>query len=439
MKLNRENYTKISHSISEKAHERIVHIGLGAFHRAHQAWYTDKIDVNNEWGIVAFTGRTATTALKLQEQDGLYVLVTRSDSIDEFTVIDSIVRAEDIADTTKLISAISNPQTAIVTLTITEAGYGVDLMGQIDKSNPPATLTKLAYALEDRRRAHGLGIAIISCDNIPQNGKILSGALKQIFSSFGSEAEEWLEGQVEFVSTSVDRITPRTSQDDIQEVADKTGWQDALPVVTEPFSDWILEGNFPLGRPAWELAGAKFVENIEPFEKRKLWLLNGAHSSLAYAGLNTGLETVFDAISDGFCLDLVNEFWYEATRVLPQDILDLENYQKALLNRFRNQRIEHQLSQIAVDGLTKISLRIAPVALMNLRAGYLPQGCAKSIAHWISHVKDGAYKDSEAEKLRLALSKPEPEKALISLINVELLEFDHFMDEILEHCINQDK
>jgi fructuronate reductase len=298
-------------------------------------------------------------------------------------------------------------------------------------------LTKLAYALEDRRRAHGKAVAVVSCDNIPQNGRVLSAAIREIFKSFGSEAEQWLIENVEFVSTSVDRITPRTSASDIEVIKTLTGWKDNSPVITEPFSDWILQGEFPLGRPEWELAGAKFVKDIEPFEKRKLWLLNGAHSTLAYSGLNRGLDSVFEAINDDDCFQIVEQFWVEAIGALPVELLNLNEYREALLSRFRNNRIEHKLSQISVDGLTKITLRIVPVALANLAKGTIPDGCANSIAQWIRFVKERSFQDSQSEKLKLALSKSESERALIGLLNEEFLKYEDFTNRILELCTKQ--
>jgi fructuronate reductase len=292
MKLNRANLATKTGVVAATPTERIVHIGLGAFHRAHQAWFTAQVDRDYEWGIVAFTGRSAKAAEELASQDGLFTLITRSEAGDEFEVIDSIVRAEDGNNTEVFTSAIANPQTAIVTLTITEAGYGMDASGHVDTVNPPATLHRLAVALETRRRVNGKPIAVVSCDNMPSNGSMLKVAMSDLFASFGADSVAWMNANVSFVSTSIDRITPKTTEADIATVLAATGWEDSSPVITEPFRDWVLEGEFPLGRPAWQNAGARFVDHIEPFENRKLWLLNGSHSLLAYAGQLRGHETV---------------------------------------------------------------------------------------------------------------------------------------------------
>jgi fructuronate reductase len=308
MKLTRANLATQTGVVAATPTERIVHIGLGAFHRAHQAWFTAQVDTEKQWGIVAFTGRSAKAAEELASQDGLFTLITRSEAGDQFEVIDSIVRAEDGNDTEAFTSAITNPETAIVTLTITEAGYGMDASGHVDTTNPPATLHRLAVALETRRRVNGQPIAIVSCDNMPSNGALLNVAMGDLFVSFGSESLAWMNANVSFVSTSIDRITPKTTEADIATVLSETGWGDCSPVVTEPFRDWVLEGEFPLGRPAWENAGARFVDRLEPFENRKLWLLNGSHSLLAYSGQLRGHETVADAIADKTCLEWVDAF-----------------------------------------------------------------------------------------------------------------------------------
>lgn len=425
MKLNRENYQ------SPLAPERIVHIGIGAFAKAHQLWYTQEVDQENQWGVVAFTGRSATIANQLTEQDGLYTLIERGSDGDKFSVLDRIVRAEDGMNVTAFTEAIANPEIALVTLTITEAGYGFTKDGKLDVDNPAPAINRLAFALDMRRRLNGAPIALVSCDNIPNNGELLRAAITNVFSTFDAAALDWLSKNVSFVSTSIDRITPQTTPSDIAEVLNKTGWEDNSVTVTEPFRDWILSGDFPAGRPAWEKAGAKFVDEIEPFERRKLWLLNGAHSILAYKGILRGHSTVAEAIEDGECRELVEQFWSGAVNHLTAEGLQLEEYREALLSRFRNPRIAHQLRQIAIDGATKLAVRIAPVALAELAEGRAAEAQAQAIADWIGFVSTQEFKDSQAEAIRLALAKPLPERALVALLNQELAEIDAFVDLVL--------
>lgn len=430
MKLNRDNQ-KIP-----MAPERLVHMGVGAFFRAHQAWYTAKSDPENLWGYVAFTGRSSQVADELRDQDGLYTLITRSAQGDQFEVIPSVVRVEDGNDLDAFTAAISNPEIAAVTITITESGYALDVDGellnaqsQLDglRSGKPVTaLGRLAWALNERRLLNGAAIALVPCDNIPKNGHLLQSALKSLMAVFGDQAVAWLGKDVSFVSTSIDRITPRTTSEDIATVKTSAGWEDASPVVTEPFRDWVLQGEFPLGRPHWELAGARFVEDIEPFENRKLWLLNGSHSLLAYAGLNRGHKTVAEAINDEACLAAVEAFWDEAERTLNNSALEVAAYRKALLDRFRNPRIAHQLAQIAIDGSTKIRVRIVPTAKAELAAGRSASGAAFAIAAWIRFALTGEIlfdsRRSELEKIHSDANGDISMAAisLLSLLDLEL-------------------
>jgi fructuronate reductase len=435
MKLNRANLATMNHVETTRATERIVHIGLGAFHRAHQAWYTSRVDREQNWGIVAFTGRSIEAAEKLSTQDGLYTLITRDSNGDSYQIIDSIVRAEDGHDTEAFVEAITNSKTAIVTLTITEAGYGMDASGHVDSNNPPPALHRLAVALETRRRANGLGIAVVSCDNMPSNGALLKIAMGDLFASFGADSVDWLNENVSFVSTSIDRITPKTIDTDIDLVKQATGWEDRSPVVTEPFSDWVLEGDFPLGRPQWERAGAKFVRNIEPYENRKLWLLNGSHSLLAYLGQLKGHDTVAQAISDKTCRAYVEAFWNEAANHLKEDGLAIPKYRDALLERFENTRIAHRLVQIAIDGATKLRVRIAPVAKAEIAAGRDAAGCATAIAGWVAYVlKNEKVADSQITEITRALNgdKAGVEQRLVSVIDLQLANDKKFLELVIE-------
>jgi fructuronate reductase len=421
MKLNRENYS------APLAPERMVHIGIGAFAKAHQLWYTQQVDKENEWGVVAFTGRSPNIADQLTEQDGLYTLVERGANGDSFEVLSRIVRAEDGTDVSQLTKTISNPGIALVTLTITEAGYGFTKDGRLDLENPAPAINRMAFALDMRRRINSGPIALVSCDNIPNNGELLKDAITNVFSTFDDEAMQWLKQNVAFVSTSIDRITPKTTDEDIALVAAETGWEDNSVTVTEPFKDWILSGEFPAGRPNWEMAGAKFVDNIEIFEKRKLWLLNGAHSLLAYLGIARGHITVAEAIADNECRSWVEAFWDDAEKHLPQAELQLEQYRAALLDRFENPRIAHQLRQIAIDGATKLAVRIVPVANAELTAGRNASAEALVIAAWVAFLTTGEFVDSQAEAIRLALGKPDSKRALVALLDPELATRDEFM------------
>lgn len=394
---------------------RIVHLGLGAFHRAHQAWFTAQAADAAEWGIAAFTGRSPQAALELAPQDGLFTLIERSEHGDSVSVVTSIVEAVDGADLDRFARLLAAPETAIVTMTVTEAGYRLTSAGLPNMSDPtvagdvawlmvactadrfpesftngPSTaLGRLVLGLEARRRAGAGPIAIVPCDNMPNNGQVVASGLTALARAASVETAEWIERNVSFVSTSVDRITPRTTPEDLATAAKLSGWQDAAAVVAEPFTDWVLSGDFPAGRPAWETAGARFVDDIEPFERRKLWLLNGAHSLLAYAGLLRGHETVAAAMGDPVCRGWVNNFWDEAVRHLPATGLALDEYRAALLDRFDNTRIEHRLIQIAMEGVTKLRIRVALTVLAEREQGRDAAAGIRAIGSWVSLVLSG--------------------------------------------------
>ncbi|MEZ2391229.1 mannitol dehydrogenase family protein [bacterium RCC_150] len=379
----------------------MVHIGLGAFHRSHQAWYTQHAGDAAEWGIASFTGRRPDAADVLAAQDGLYTLVERADAGDSFEVISSIVEAVDGADVARFLELAAAPLTSVITLTITEAGYRLNAAGDLDKEAPdvvrdlgvlrsgapgdgkPTTpLGRLVSGLAARRDADAGPLAVVCCDNLSDNGTVARNAVVGMAAAFDVELAAWINANISFVSTSVDRITPRTMEEDLDAVARACGYIDETPVVTEPFRNWVLSGDFPAGRPRWEDAGAVFVTEIEPNENRKLWLLNGAHSLLAYAGQLRGHNTVAEALADETCRGAVEEFWDEAANHLTQKGLDIPEYRTALLERFGNSRIAHHLSQIAMDGSNKLRMRALPVLRAERAAGRSGVAAARMIAAW---------------------------------------------------------
>lgn len=413
--LTRAAYAARTRQPQRTAPVRIVHFGLGAFHRAHQAWFTHSVDADAEWGIAAFTGRNPQAALELAPQGGLFTLVERSESGDSATIVTSIVEAVDGADLLRLRDLLAASSTSIVTFTITEAGYRLTADGQPNladaavaadvawlgeafsadalpadlEGGPTTTLGRLLLGLEARRRADAGPLAIVPCDNIPDNGAFLARGLGELARLVSGDLAAWIDAELSFVSTSVDRITPRTTPADLRAAATLTGWQDAAAVVTEPFSDWVLSGVFPAGRPAWERAGARFVDDIAPFEQRKLWLLNGAHSLLAYAGLVRGHTTVAQAMADPDCRGWVNDWWDGVIRQLPAEGLELDAYRAALLTRFDNARIEHLLGQISSEAVTKLRVRIVPTVLAEHAAGRQSTAGIRAIGSWAALAQAG--------------------------------------------------
>ena len=398
---------------------RMLHIGLGNFFRAHQAWYTDNATDAPVWGIAAFTGRSPALAEELQPSEGLYTLITRGPEGDAFEVISSISAAHAASDHEAWLGYWRSPDLAVVTLTVTEAGYLRDTTGRLDikRDDVQADLTALrhdhsapVHTTPGRlvsgclaRQAAGLGpVAIVPCDNLPANGAAVESVVTDLAALVESELLAWIDDNVSFVTTMVDRITPATTDDDRREVLTATGVTDLSPVPTEPFSEWVIQGAFPAGRPAWDDAGALIVEDVVPFEHRKLWLLNGAHSLLAYAGSILGYTTVAEAIGDAECHAWVEQWWDEASAYLPLDAADVLAYREALYARFSNPAIRHSLAQIAADGSQKIPARIVPVIRYELAAGRVPTAGARVVAAWVAHLRGlGApLKDARAEEIR---------------------------------------
>jgi fructuronate reductase len=351
---------------------RIVHLGLGNFQRAHQAWYTEHAADRADWGIAGFAVRGAGLAERLAAQDGLYSLIERGPDTDSVSVVGSLVEAH-AGDDPRLAELLAAPTTAVVTLTITEAGYRLD-------DTPPVALTRLVAGLEARRRAHGGSLAIVCCDNLPANGAATRRAVLGIATALDRSLDGWIDENVSFVSTSVDRITPHLPDAELAVLRTASGWDDAAPVVTEPFSDWVLHGDFPAGRPQWESAGARFVDDVEPFERRKLWLLNGAHTILAASGPGRGHQTVAAAFADPYCRDLVTGFWGEASRHLTDQSLDIPGYLAQLRDRFANARIAHRLSDIADQAPAKVRVRLLPVLRAERAAGRDGAATLRSLA-----------------------------------------------------------
>jgi len=432
---------------------RIVHLGLGAFHRAHQAWYTQHAGDGAQWGIAAFTGRRPDAATTLAAQDGLYTLIERGEDGDSFELMTSIVQAHDGADTAALCRLVAAPATAIVTLTITEAAYNLSADGSLDLANPgvladigalrdllapgtfdaghpPAAVTaagRLVAALAARRDAGTGPIAVVPCDNLANNAAAARAAIGGLADAVDPALGAWVTQNVSFVGTSIDRITPRTTEAEIALVAAECGYADASPVVTEPFSDWVLSGDFPAGRPDWESAGAVFVDEIEHFENRKLWLLNGAHSLMAYAGQLRGHATVAQALADATVAGWVEELWDEAERNLPAEGLGIPAYRQALLERFGNARIAHHLAQIAMDGSSKLRMRAVPILRAELAAGRSGAGAARMIAAWVvflrgAHATGATVSDAAGTALHQALALPlgEDLRVLLAILDARL-------------------
>ena len=381
---------------------RTVHLGLGNFFRAHSAWYTEHC--SSEWGIAAFSGRSDTHVAELAAQDCLYTLVVQGKDV-RTEVISSLSAVHTGHDLAAWRGYFASPDVTVVTLTITEAGYVRDSSGALDLTNEAvladiAALTtspldgtvttapgKLVAGLLARRDAGAGPITIVPCDNLVKSGEITRRVVEELAAAVDASLQEWIDANVGVVTTMVDRITPRPTDADIATVTELTGVCDRAPVVTEPFTEWVIEGEFVAARPAWEESGATFVDDIVPFEHRKLWLLNGSHSLMAYAGPIMGRETVYEAITDPVLRGWVDEWWDAAVQHLPLPADQVAAYRQALVQRFENPSIKHLLSQIAADGSQKIPIRFVPTVKADLARGVVNPGATRPIAAWILHLR----------------------------------------------------
>jgi fructuronate reductase len=382
---------------------RIAHLGPGNFFRAHQAWYTEHAPDATEWGIAAFAGRRGAVARELAAQDGLYTLLVRAADGDRPEVVSAVSAVSAELDDWR--RCFARPELALVTTTVTEAGYRRTPDGGLDTDDPEVAsdLAALRERGEDAdvvtapgklvlglavRRAHGLpGVAVVPCDNVPDNGAMVARVVGELAVAVDPALAAWIDEHAAFVTTMVDRITPHTTDGDRAAVRERAGVDDPVPVVTEPYVEWVLSGAFPQGRPRWEDVGARFVDDIVPWEHRKLWLLNGSHSLMAYAGTLRGHETVEQAIADPVVRGWVEQWWDDAARHLPLPSEEIAAYRAALLERYANPRIRHLLRQIAADGSQKVPIRILPTVRAELARGQVPTGAARVLAAWICHLR----------------------------------------------------
>jgi fructuronate reductase len=397
---------------------RLVHLGLGNFFRAHQAWYTEHAGDAEGWGYAAFTGRSPDLAAALTAQDCRYTLVTRASDGDQYELVRSLSAAHQAADHEAWLGYLRSPELAAVTITVTEAGYFRRPDGGLDvarpevaadlaalRSEPTASVrtapARLVAGLLARRLGDAGPLAIVPCDNLPSNGQITRRVLADLAELLDNSLATWVADNVTLVTTMVDRITPRATATDVRTVRDLTGFDDRCPVITEPFTDWVLSGDFPAGRPRWQDSGATFTGDVVPFEERKIWLLNGAHSLLAYAGSIMGHPTVADAVASPTCMDWLTEWWNEASVQLSQPAGEIASYRAALLARFENARMRDRLDRIAADGSQKLPVRVLPVLRDERAAGRLPRGASRVLAAWICHLRGlGApVNDARAEEL----------------------------------------
>ncbi|TCP90541.1 fructuronate reductase [Rhizobium sp. PP-CC-2G-626] len=398
----------------------IVHIGIGAFHRAHQAVYTDLALAaeGGDWGIVGASLRSVEIVADLKAQDHLYSVVTRGADGDRARIVGSIIEA--IAATEQrehLLDRLADNAIRIVTLTVSEKAYGIDpVSGGLDLSHaaiahdlaaPGAPVGVIGLLVEALARRMQLGrnpLTVLCCDNLPGNGQVVRRLALEMAERRDAALAQWIEREIRFPSSMVDRIVPAATDATRSLSASLIGADDRLALETEPFTQWVIEDDFAAGRPAWEAGGAIFVRHVHAYETMKLRLLNGSHSLIAYLGQRHGLKYVRDVMAVPEHAERVRRHMHAVLPTLdavPE--IDLAAYCDQLVARFANPAIAHRTAQIAMDGTQKMPQRIFAPAMERLAAGDDAAGFADVVALWLAYVVAvDRLDDPRADELKVA-------------------------------------
>lgn len=383
----------------------MVHLGLGAFHRAHQAAYTEQLIAagDTRWGCLGVSLREPGVARTLSAQDCLYSLTEREEEAWTSKLIGGIraaVFAPSALET--VLSAIASPQVHIVSTTVTEKGYcRLAASDDLDLNHPDivhdlahpeaprSTLGVLAAGL--RRRSTAAPLTVVCCDNMGNNGVVLRRLLHQFACQLDAGLASRIDGDIAFPCTMVDRIVPAATEQSLQWVRERIGLSDEAAVVSEAFSQWVIEDNFAGPRPAWEVAGAEIVRDVAPYEAMKLRLLNGTHSAIAYIGQLCGLATVADVMNDpeigAFVRELLTQDLLATTA--PPGGFDIEGYCRDLLKRFKNPVLGHRTEQIAMDGTQKVPVRWLPALRQAVEHHREQPFLERALACWLLYLVRG--------------------------------------------------
>ncbi len=410
MNLSQKTVAKvaISHKITIPSYDRknteigIVHLGPGAFHRAHQAVYTENAMnlSGGNWGICGVSLRSATARDVLSQQDYLYTLATLDKNI-SYQIIGAIKEVLVASEQSELvIERLSAQNTKLVTLTITEKGYCLNADGSLDlthadiaydlnnSSSPISAIGFIVEGLKQRKAKDIPAFNVLSCDNVSGNGDKLQKAVLDYAEQVDCSLAKWIKNNVAFPNSMVDSITPKTEEYTVNTVSSAIGMQDNWPIQREEFTQWVIENNWQGEKPDWDKVGVIFTNDVDGFEKAKLRLLNCLHSTLAYAGALVGYETIFEVTSDAVFHDFITKL---TTREVigsfeaPKE-LDVLSYSKEIIERFLNPEIRHLLSQIAWDGSQKLQMRILPIIQDNIALNRPTKLLCFSLACWMEFI-----------------------------------------------------
>ena len=398
---------------------RIVHLGFGAFHRAHQALITDETlaKSDSDWGICEINLFGGEQLIKdLREQEHMYTVVEKGAEGSVAKIIRSVRESihPELDGKEAALEKMAESQVAIVSMTITEKGYCIEpgsgkldvenTLIAADLKNPQQPVSAIGYIVEALRIRRDRGItafSVMSCDNIPENGHVARSAVLDFAKALDTELAQWIEENVTFPSTMVDRIVPALTPETQVEINEVLGVEDTCGIACEPFRQWVVEDNFVAGRPEWELAGAELVADVIPYEEMKLRMLNGSHSFLAYLGYLGGYDHISDTMTD-------DNYRHAAHNMMLQDQLptlnmpagvDAKHYAGMLIERFINPSIKHRTWQIAMDGSQKLPQRMLDSIRFHLEKGTEFHHLALGVAGWMRYVS-GVNEQGEAIDVR---------------------------------------
>ncbi|MEH0111175.1 mannitol dehydrogenase family protein [Tersicoccus sp. MR15.9] len=399
----------------------LVHLGIGAFHRAHQALYTEDAATaagDSTWGICGVTQRSAGVRDQLAPQDGLYGALVRAPGTTRLRITGAVrevlLPTDQAADVT---ARFADPAVRVVSLTVTEKGYRRAPDGSLDLTHadvaadlagagaPRSSVGRLVRGLQARMRADAGPVTVLCCDNLPANGRVLSRLVDDFCAALptreGDELAAWLATSVTFPSSMVDRIVPATTPEDVADARAITGLEDHGLVVTEDFGQWVIEDRFAAARPAWERAGAEFTADVEPYEAMKLRILNGSHSTLAYLGALAGHETIAQTVADDRLREIAEHLVTEDVipTLAPAGDTDLPAYGRQILQRYTNPGLRHRTVQIAMDGSQKLPQRLLGTVRDRLAAHEHAPWATLGVAAWMAYV--ASERDAEGRELPL--------------------------------------
>lgn len=475
VKLNQSSLHQLSDSVQVPQYDRqqitsgIVHIGVGGFHRAHQALYLDEYFHRNpgsDWGIcgvglLEFDQRMRDA---LQSQDCLYTLVERSPDDDRARVIGSIIYYLFAPENRQaVIDALAAPQCRIVTLTITEGGYYyIEGSGEFDVNHPtiqhdlqhpqqPIGVYGFLTAALDQRRQQGLPpFTVLSCDNLQGNGNIVRTMLTTFAKLQNPELGQWIAEHVTFPNCMVDRITPATTPPDVAMVRDQFGIDDAFPVVAEPFLQWVVEDQFCAGRPNWESVGVQMTNDVHPYEMMKIRLLNASHLLIGYLGTLAGYSFVHETMADPLIRQAVERLMEEVTSTLqPVPGINVDQYKRTLIERFSNPKIRDQLPRVSLNGSAKVPKWVLSSLRDKLQQDGAIDYLSLTIAAWCRYLQgqddqgnpitiDDPMADILSERARAGGSDPTPLISLSELFG-DLSQSSRFVECVRNHLRKLDE